>query len=203
MRRERMRSDLISNTSFKRNDFQRNAVQLKESVPTRDIGICFAFAIDTLVIRMYNVEMLMARIGVITMERGVRPWLANDWLFGLTQLGRENRRCVATLHRFTNQVIRDRRLALQCQKNDAGTAAPPPTPPNNNNDAVTGNKNADSSDKIGDPPSESFDFLFFLEPTIFQKKGPSVTFSFLNVEKKTHLFHLGQPTTQQALFFFE
>nr|QST15027.1 CYP4BY3 protein [Diaphanosoma celebensis] len=53
------------------------------------------------------------RIGGIAMERGARPWLVNDWLFSLSSLGRENRRCIDTLHRFTKQVIRDRRQALR------------------------------------------------------------------------------------------
>ena len=46
------------------------------------------------------------------MERGARPWLINDLLFSLSGLGRENRRCIETLHAFTNRVIRDRRQAL-------------------------------------------------------------------------------------------
>ena len=40
----------------------------------------------------------------ITMERSVRPWLENDFIFNLSPLGRENRRCVKILHDFTNQV---------------------------------------------------------------------------------------------------
>lgn len=38
------------------------------------------------------------------MERGVRPWLQPDWIFYLTSRGRETRRCVKTLHQFTNKV---------------------------------------------------------------------------------------------------
>ncbi len=56
------------------------------------------------------------RIGQITMERGLRPWLASDWLFPWTPLGRENRRCVDTLHRFTDAVIRDRRRTLVAEQ---------------------------------------------------------------------------------------
>ena len=46
------------------------------------------------------------------MERAVKPWLHSDFLFNLSGLGRENRRCVKILHDFTNQVIRDRKSAL-------------------------------------------------------------------------------------------
>ena len=49
------------------------------------------------------------RITQITMERAVRPWLRAAWLFGLSALGRENGRCVDTLHAFTNGVIARRR----------------------------------------------------------------------------------------------
>ena len=72
------------------------------------------------------------RIGQITMERGVRPWLMNDWVFHLSALGRENRRCVQTLHKFTNQVIRDRRQALLASKAKAQQVNEQPATTNNN-----------------------------------------------------------------------
>ena len=53
------------------------------------------------------------RITQITMERGVKPWIHSDWIFNRTALGRENQRCVEVLHNFTDQVIRDRRRALE------------------------------------------------------------------------------------------
>jgi cytochrome P450 family 4 len=60
----------------------------------------------------------LLRIGQITMERGVRPWLMNDWIFNLTTLGRENRHCVEILHRFTDQVIAERKVALHNENFD-------------------------------------------------------------------------------------
>lgn len=54
----------------------------------------------------------VSRITQIVMERAVKPWLHSDFLFNLSGLGRENRRCVKILHDFTNQVIRDRKSAL-------------------------------------------------------------------------------------------
>lgn len=53
------------------------------------------------------------RIGQITMLRGVQPWLMSDFVFNLSPMGRENQKCVETLHKFTNQVIKDRRRALK------------------------------------------------------------------------------------------
>ena len=55
------------------------------------------------------------------MERGVRPWLMNDWIFNLTTLGRENRRCVEILHRFTDQVVAERKVALHNENLDPDT----------------------------------------------------------------------------------
>jgi len=53
------------------------------------------------------------RITQLAMERGVRPWIHSDWIFYRTQRGRDYQRCVEVLHNFTDQVIRDRRRALE------------------------------------------------------------------------------------------
>jgi len=47
------------------------------------------------------------------MQRGVRPWLQPEWTFYLSNLGRQTRRCISVLHRFTNEIIKERRKALQ------------------------------------------------------------------------------------------
>jgi len=67
------------------------------------------------------------RILQIGIERACRPWLLNDFAFGLSALGRENRRCVASLHDFTNRVIRDRRRSLQRAAGDADDASDAPS----------------------------------------------------------------------------
>ncbi|XP_046640760.1 cytochrome P450 4c3-like [Daphnia pulicaria] len=71
------------------------------------------------------------RIGQIVMERGIRPWLAFDWIYKLSSLGRENQRCVKALHTFTNQVIRDRREILK-RKANCHTDMPKSSLNNNN-----------------------------------------------------------------------
>ena len=53
------------------------------------------------------------RIVQIVLERFSRPWLHNKWIFPLTQLGREHRRCLKTLHSFTDYGIRNRRIMFQ------------------------------------------------------------------------------------------
>ena len=52
-----------------------------------------------------NFLFLFYRIIDITLERSIRPWLNSDFIFDLTPLGRENRKCIKTLHNFTNQVM--------------------------------------------------------------------------------------------------
>lgn len=54
----------------------------------------------------------------ITMERSLRPWLDNDFLFNLTALGKENRECVRILHDFTNQVSTDSFLHVRERESD-------------------------------------------------------------------------------------
>ena len=49
----------------------------------------------------------------LLVQRSFRPWLSNDFIFGLTAMGRETNRCIKAAHDFTDRVIHDRRLALQ------------------------------------------------------------------------------------------
>lgn len=49
----------------------------------------------------------------LLVQRSFRPLLSNDFIFGLTAMGRETNRCIKAAHDFTDRVIHDRRLALQ------------------------------------------------------------------------------------------
>ena len=49
----------------------------------------------------------------LLVQRLFLPWLSNDFIFGLTAMGRETNRCIKAAHDFTDRVIHDRRLALQ------------------------------------------------------------------------------------------
>nr|QST15028.1 CYP4BY4 protein [Diaphanosoma celebensis] len=126
------------------------------------------------------------RIGQITMERGVRPWLMNDWIFGLTALGRENRRCVETLHKFTNQVIRDRRQVLlqSAQKTQTATA----TSTNNN-----------LYEKGEDAPKERLAFLDLLINAA--ANGADLSDDDIREEVDTTMF-AGHDTTASAMTWF-
>nr|QST15021.1 CYP4AP8 protein [Diaphanosoma celebensis] len=53
------------------------------------------------------------RVSQIILERFSRPWLRLPFLFALTPVGREHRRCLATLHGFTDKAIRHRQLMFQ------------------------------------------------------------------------------------------
>ena len=57
------------------------------------------------------------RIVIIALERAHRFYLANDWIFSWSPLGRQTKECVQQLHKFTNGVIRNRRQILQGANN--------------------------------------------------------------------------------------
>ncbi|XP_034238723.1 cytochrome P450 4C1-like [Thrips palmi] len=48
-------------------------------------------------------------VGASVIYRMMRPWTWNDFVFGLTPHGREVTKCMNTLHRFTEKVIRERK----------------------------------------------------------------------------------------------
>ena len=66
----------------------------------------FADLYISIEIGVNNFLFLFYRIIDITLERSIRPWLNSDFIFDLTPLGRENRKCIKTLHNFTYQVIK-------------------------------------------------------------------------------------------------
>ncbi|XP_046655329.1 cytochrome P450 4c3-like [Daphnia pulicaria] len=45
----------------------------------------------------------------IILARQTQPWLQPDWLFRLSSLGADQKRCLSILHNFTDQVIRERK----------------------------------------------------------------------------------------------
>ncbi len=45
------------------------------------------------------------RMTQIILARQTQPWLQPDWLFGLSSLGADQKRCLSILHNFTDQVI--------------------------------------------------------------------------------------------------
>ncbi|PSN53855.1 Cytochrome P450 4C1 [Blattella germanica] len=46
----------------------------------------------------------------LVVERCIRPWLHNDFIFKQTQLGKRFTRCTKILHEFTDKVIRERNI---------------------------------------------------------------------------------------------
>ena len=96
------------------------------------------------------------RIGQITMLRGVKPWLMYDFIFNLSPLGRENQQCVETLHKFTNQVIKDRRQALKLSSSQQ-SSSDDGTDLNRSNS----NNNNDDDKGVESPPSNSLQCFFF------------------------------------------
>ncbi|XP_057324592.1 cytochrome P450 4C1 [Microplitis mediator] len=55
-----------------------------------------------------NYKESVHRIGEIFLYRGTRPWLMNNWIFGLTSKGREQSRLLKYLHGFSNKIIKER-----------------------------------------------------------------------------------------------
>ncbi|XP_077521043.1 cytochrome P450 4V2-like [Amblyomma americanum] len=53
------------------------------------------------------------RVGELFVERVFKPILHVDFIYGLTPMGREHRKCLDTLHSFTRKVIAERKLALR------------------------------------------------------------------------------------------
>ena len=51
----------------------------------------------------------------MVMERGVRPWLRNEFVFQKSSLGRKTRDCVRTLHEFTNKVVAERKQTIEVE----------------------------------------------------------------------------------------
>ena len=41
----------------------------------------------------------------IVQRRQLEPWLQLDWIFNLTAMGADQRRCLKVLHDFTDQVF--------------------------------------------------------------------------------------------------
>ncbi|XP_008543199.1 cytochrome P450 4C1 [Microplitis demolitor] len=56
-----------------------------------------------------NYKMAVQRIGEIIYYRSFRPWLMNNWIFGLTAKGREHAESLKVLHDFANKIIKDRK----------------------------------------------------------------------------------------------
>ncbi|XP_018338509.1 PREDICTED: cytochrome P450 4C1 [Trachymyrmex septentrionalis] len=50
------------------------------------------------------------RMTELIIYRFLRPWLHFDWIFSLTSKGREHKKILKILHRFTEQIIAERRL---------------------------------------------------------------------------------------------
>uniref|UniRef100_A0A4D5R9T3 Cytochrome P450 4c3 n=1 Tax=Scolopendra viridis TaxID=118503 RepID=A0A4D5R9T3_SCOVI len=62
--------------------------------------------------------------------RSARIWLSYDWLFKLTSVGRESKKCLEILHGFTDKVIQERKLERK-------TMSQPVSKPE---DSITGRK---------------------------------------------------------------
>ncbi|XP_071445151.1 uncharacterized protein [Hetaerina americana] len=50
------------------------------------------------------------RFGEVAHQRAITPWYVLDWLFALTPLGRENKRILAVLHSFSENVIKSKKM---------------------------------------------------------------------------------------------
>ncbi|KAK8783631.1 hypothetical protein V5799_010004, partial [Amblyomma americanum] len=53
------------------------------------------------------------RVGELFVERVFKPILHVDFIYGLTPMGREHRKCLESLHSFTRKVIAERKQALR------------------------------------------------------------------------------------------
>ncbi|GLH02315.1 Probable cytochrome P450 49a1, partial [Gryllus bimaculatus] len=58
----------------------------------------------------------------LTLARMLRPWLHPDFIYSLTQNGKEYKKCLNILHSFTNKVINERKLSFmkkQCVEEES------------------------------------------------------------------------------------
>ncbi|KAF4521820.1 hypothetical protein B566_EDAN012477 [Ephemera danica] len=55
----------------------------------------------------------ITELSTILQRRFITPWLKPDLVFNATSLGRRHKRCVRTVHAFTDRVIEERRKELQ------------------------------------------------------------------------------------------
>ncbi|XP_011700815.1 PREDICTED: cytochrome P450 4C1-like [Wasmannia auropunctata] len=53
----------------------------------------------------------------LVMDRLLRPWLWNDWLYGSLPVGKQHKSTLKILHEFTNRVISKRKAERQSQNN--------------------------------------------------------------------------------------
>jgi len=58
----------------------------------------------------------VSTISRIIQTRQARPWLQLELLFNLTQLSRDQKKCLQILHGFTNRVIQERKAEHRAQK---------------------------------------------------------------------------------------
>ncbi|XP_072759258.1 cytochrome P450 4C1-like isoform X2 [Anoplolepis gracilipes] len=52
-------------------------------------------------------------------DRLLRPWYGSDWLYDLVPSGKEYKSVIDTIHKFTKEVIRKKKIARQSQNNFA------------------------------------------------------------------------------------
>ncbi|XP_035735155.1 cytochrome P450 4C1-like [Vespa mandarinia] len=61
--------------------------------------------------------MAVHRFTELFMYRLYRPWLAWDWLFALTQIGKEYYSTINIMHTFTREVIKKKKMARELKSN--------------------------------------------------------------------------------------
>ncbi|XP_046384408.1 cytochrome P450 4C1-like [Ischnura elegans] len=50
------------------------------------------------------------RFGELAHHRGIRPWCMIDWVFALTKVGKEQKQVLRTLHSFSENVIKSKKM---------------------------------------------------------------------------------------------
>lgn len=65
-------------------------------------------------IEYFVVNVLILFWIIIINPRAVRPWFNSDWIFGFSAKGREQAKCLKTLHKFTDKVRKKYPELINC-----------------------------------------------------------------------------------------